>query len=53
MNYLYQADLLEGQVITVWFERKSQNLNPKFKSKMTKLIDFLLQSSDEDESDED
>lgn len=51
IHYMYEDDLLEGQIITHWFDKEEANLNPKFKLNLKKLIDFLGESSDEEESD--
>ena len=52
LHFLYEDDLLEGQVITHWYGKVEDNLNPKFKTNVTKLIDFLEESSDEEDSDQ-
>ena len=46
---MYDQDLLEGQIITLWFNKYANELREEFKVNMTRLIDHLEESSEEEE----
>ena len=49
---MYDHDLLEGQIITHWHAKFNGELNDNFLANISRLIDHLAESSDE-ESDDD
>ena len=52
IHFMYDHDLLEGQVITHWHAKFNGELNDNFLANISRLIDHLAESSDEESDDE-
>lgn len=53
MHYLYEKDYLTEDVILEWHEQLDENEDATLKKSLSKLVDWLMQSSEEDDDDDD